>query len=39
MIFIPDKEGTNMKLEFLLFKGDNFTLPYRELFLWVNVTK
>lgn len=38
MIFIPDKEG-NMKLEFLLFKGDNFTLPYRELFLWVNVTK
>ena len=39
MTFIPDKEGTNMKLGFLLFNSDNFTEPYRELHLWVNVTK
>lgn len=39
MTFIPDKNGTDMKLEFCLFKEDNFTVPYRELHLWVNVTK
>lgn len=38
MTFVPDKNGTNMKLEFWLFKEDNFTAPYRELHLWVNVT-
>ncbi len=38
MTFIPDKNGTDMKLEFWLFKEDNFTAPYRELHLWVNVT-
>lgn len=37
--FAPDKEGKDMKLEFQLFKEDNFTAPYRELHLWVNVTK
>lgn len=37
--FAPDMEGTNIKLEFWLFKEDNFTAPYRELYLWVNVTK
>jgi uncharacterized membrane protein len=37
--FAPDKEGTGIKLEFWLFKEDNFTSPYRELYLWVNVTK
>jgi uncharacterized membrane protein len=37
--FIPDKEGDGMKLEFWLFKEDNFTVPYRELQLWVNITK
>lgn len=36
--FVPDKVGTGMKLEFWLFKEDNFTAPYRELHLWVNVT-
>ena len=37
--FAPDKEGTGIKLEFWLFKEDNFTAPYRELNLWVTVTK
>jgi uncharacterized membrane protein len=37
--FIPDKEGNGMRLEFWLFKEDNFTVPYRELQLWVNITK
>ncbi len=37
--FIPDKEGDGMRLEFWLFKEDNFTVPYRELQLWVNITK
>lgn len=35
--FVPNKGGTEMKLEFLLFKDDNFTLPYRDLHTWVNV--
>ncbi len=39
MTFVPDKNGTDMKLEFLLFKEDNFTAPYRELYLRVNVIK
>lgn len=34
--FIPGKKGTGLKLEFWLFKEDNFTAPYRELHLWVN---
>lgn len=38
IVFIPNKEGNNTKLEFLLFKENNFTTPYRELHLWVNVT-
>lgn len=37
--FVPNKEGNNMKLEFWLFNEDNFTVPYRDLHLWVNVTK
>lgn len=34
---VLNKNGTNMKLEFLLFREDNST-PYRNLYLWVNVT-
>lgn len=36
--FIPNKNGTDMKLQFLLYKENNFTDPYRDLHLWVNVT-
>jgi uncharacterized membrane protein len=35
--FVPEMIGTNMKLEFWLFKEDNFSSPYRELYMWVNV--
>ncbi len=34
----PDRAGTNMKLEFLLYADGNMTAPYRECHLWVNVT-
>lgn len=35
--FKPNKIGSDMKLEFFLFKEDNFISPYRNLHLWVNV--
>ncbi len=38
IIFLPNKQGTDMKLEFLLFKEHNFSSSYRNLHLWVNVT-
>jgi uncharacterized membrane protein len=34
----PDRAGTNMKMEFLLYEDGNMTAPYRECHLWVNVT-
>ncbi|WP_174591159.1 DUF1616 domain-containing protein [Methanocella conradii] len=34
----PDRTGTNMKMEFLLYIDGNMTAPYRECHLWVNVT-
>jgi uncharacterized membrane protein len=37
--FVPNKEGNNTKLEFWLYKEDNFTVPHRELHLWVNVIR
>jgi uncharacterized membrane protein len=37
--FIPPVEGKNMKLEFLLFNDTEKTVPYRNLHLWINVTK
>jgi uncharacterized membrane protein len=35
----PDQAGTHMKIAFLLYRDDNVTTPYREVYLWVNVTK
>jgi uncharacterized membrane protein len=37
--FTPPIEGKNMKLEFLLFNETEKTIPYRDLHIWVNVTK
>lgn len=34
----PDREGTNMETQFLLYADGNMTAPYRELHLWINVT-
>jgi uncharacterized membrane protein len=31
--------GNNQKLEFLLYKDYNFTTPFRDLHLWVNVSQ
>lgn len=36
--FTPEIKGNNLKLDFLLYKGNNLTAPYRDLHLWVNVT-
>jgi uncharacterized membrane protein len=38
LTIIPNKKETDKRLNFLLFKDNNFTEPYRELYLWVNVT-
>lgn len=37
--FTPLIEGENVKLEFLLFNETEKTIPYRNLHLWINVTK
>jgi uncharacterized membrane protein len=37
--YIPDITGTDLNLEFLLFKEDNFTAPYQKLNLWVDIRK
>ena len=39
LTFVPKEKGKDKKLEFYLFKDNNFSLPYRELHLWVNVRK
>lgn len=36
--FMPNKVGNGKELEFLLFKENNFTVPYRSLRLWINAT-
>ena len=35
--FTPDRAGTDMKLQFLLYKEYNYTAPYRDLHLWIDV--
>ena len=37
--FIPGVPGEDMKLEYLLYREDNMTEPYRDLHLWINVTE
>ena len=37
--FTPLIEGNDTKLEFLLFNETGKTIPYRNLYLWINVTK
>jgi len=34
-----NRTGDRQKLEFLLYRDGNFTAPYRDLHLWVNVTR
>ncbi|WP_406657736.1 DUF1616 domain-containing protein [Methanolobus sp. ZRKC2] len=35
--FTPEDVGENMKLQFLLYRNDDLTEPYRELYLWIDV--
>ena len=37
--FIPAVKGSDMKLQYLLYREDNMTEPYRDLHLWINVTE
>lgn len=37
--FSPDRPGEDMKLQFLLYKDHNYTAPYRDLHLWINVSE
>lgn len=39
LTFTPHKTGTDMKLELLLYKENNFTIPYRDLHLWIDVNE
>lgn len=36
--YVLNEPGDRQKLQFLLYKEGNFTAPYRDLHLWVNVT-
>jgi len=38
MYFTPIMTGKGLKLEFLLYKEENITAPYRDLHLWIDVT-
>ncbi len=37
--YILDKPGDEQKLQFFLYKENNLTEPYRDLHLWVNVSR
>jgi uncharacterized membrane protein len=37
--FTPDRAGTDMKLQFLIYREHNFTAPYRDLHLWIDVSE
>jgi uncharacterized membrane protein len=36
--FMPGRAGTDMKLQFLIYNEENYTVPYRDLHLWINVS-
>jgi uncharacterized membrane protein len=36
--FAPELTGSDMKLQYLLYREDNMSEPYRDLHLWINVT-
>ena len=36
--FTPDYAGNDSKLNFFLYRNNNFTKPYRSLHLWIDVT-
>ncbi|MGD0170522.1 MAG: DUF1616 domain-containing protein [Halobacteriota archaeon] len=35
----PNRAGNNMRVDFLLYRADDYAAPYRSLHLWVNVTR
>ena len=37
--YVLNRTGDQQKLQFLLYEDGNFTAPYRDLHLWVNVTR
>ncbi len=37
--YVLKRPGDSQKLEFFLYKDGNFTAPYRDLHLWVNVSQ
>lgn len=37
--FTPENVGDDMKLQFLLYKDGNMTVPYRDLHLWIDVVE
>jgi len=36
--FKPGTAGTDMKLQLMIFNEENYTVPYRDLHLWINVS-
>jgi len=36
--FKPGTVGTEMKLQFMIYNDENYTIPYRDLHLWINVS-
>ncbi len=37
--YVPELTGDEMKLQYLLYRNDNLSEPYRDLHLWINVTE
>ncbi len=37
--FTPPVTGNDMKLQYLLYREDNTSEPYRDLHLWISVTE